>query len=444
LRRAIPLLILAVLAPLAVAQGEPMDAARPSLTLDPTSRDAAPGSSFNVVATFANPLDAPITWSLSFAAPPGVKLDYERWEIAVAAHARAHVNATILLPADANVTHTIAFLAQETAESARAAQRTTKLELREALDVRVGSPRPPAALAPKLEIRVEPAIVRVDPESVATARLVVLNPGGAIAAPDFAFKPIAGFDIRVVDPPPSLPTGRTEITIRIEETAAHAEGARYDTGVTLRGVGGSSPFQVVALAAVPAPPPVEAAAPAAQPLDERVVVAAALASMGASWTALWLSRHKWLPLLAALYTRLRPSRILDHPLRRAIVDLVQKEPGISFSEIARRLDIAPGQLTHHARMLEKAGIVFSSPHGQTRRFFHVGHGRLETVAPLAERALLALRERPMRASDLAKALGVSRQALHYHVKQLVADGKLVALSEGGETVLSAAPSSVAA
>lgn len=188
-------------------------------------------------------------------------------------------------------------------------------------------------------------------------------------------------------------------------------------------------------------PHVEAAAQVASPAGGKppstaFVFAGGVAAVGASAGIIVLLRkHRWPILLSVpLYTRLAKARILEQPVRERIALLVKEEPGITFSEIQRRLDLAAGSLTHHARMLEQAGVLFSSPDGQTRRFFHVGQGRVAPVPSLRERALLALSNGPRSLSALAEELGVTRQSLHYHVKKLAAEGKVIA-DESGSLVL---------
>lgn len=201
------------------------------------------------------------------------------------------------------------------------------------------------------------------------------------------------------------------------------------------------PFEVVRPIRLPAveasPPPATAEESAAQGVPLLAVGGAlAVAGAGASAAGLWwASRRGWaVPLLAPLYTRIAKNRVLDQPTRERIARLVQDEPGITFSELSRRVDVAAGQLTHHARMLEDAGVLFSTRDGQQRRFFHVGHGRVDAVPPMAERALARLQEAgPMSVSDLARALGTSRQALHYHAKKLADEGR-VSLDEQGRLV----------
>lgn len=244
--------------------------------------------------------------------------------------------------------------------------------------------------------------------------------------------------------------GREAVTLDADATATLPLHVAVEDNLT----GGEYPIMIVAVlegaplvAPARLPVPLRVLVPT-QDLAQRAVAAAdedapsdawavggaiAVAGAGAGAAGLWwASRRGWaVPLLAPLYTRIAKNRVLDQPTRERIAKLVQDEPGITFGEVSRRVDVAAGQLTHHARMLEDAGVIFSTRDGQQRRFFHVGHGRVDAVPPLAERALARLQEEgPMRVSDLARALGASRQALHYHAKKLADEGRVSLDAEG--------------
>lgn len=215
-------------------------------------------------------------------------------------------------------------------------------------------------------------------------------------------------------------------------TAAEAISTRaapYSTTLDLRVV---QPKPETSAAAIIAPTQPSPAIPLA------VAAAAATAGLGLAGLAYAHRRWGWLGL-APLYTRLHKSRVLESPLREKLAQVVREEPGISFGDLRRKLDVGAGTLTHNARVLEDAGVIFSSPDGDKRRFFATDHGRVAPVPSLAERALAALAQRgPCSLSELSQHLGVSRQALHYHVTRLreegriVAQGATLAASEKGE------------
>lgn len=462
MRALVWLLVLSVAVPVATAQSGSSNGGA-TLVVQPLPDEAVPHAELNATLTVRNTFAHEIRCTIAIVASEGVKASVAPTRLVVPPGGEAQAALFVRLPAATNITHTVTIVVEEIVSNDTSGR--APIVLRETLSVYVPPPAASAPDAPEtppspdaqdaraIELRVEPAKVNAPFDKITTAKLIVRNQGPAIDAPRFeAFA--KGYSLVVV-PIDVIPANATsELVLRVRAL----EGApRYDDHGTVQLVGYRVPPATFALshdalsAPLPAPPPRPLVQPTpAAPVDtsaaeaaaimgpsegaprETIVLAAAAAGVAGAGTGVWLTRRTWWPLLLALYTRLRPSKMLNHPLRRSIADTVQREPGIAFGELARAVGIAPGQLTHHARMLEKAGIVFSSPDGQTRRFFHVGMGRLPSVPPLAERALSLLRERPRHASELARDLGVSRQALHYHVKQLVAEGKLVARADGRE------------
>lgn len=117
---------------------------------------------------------------------------------------------------------------------------------------------------------------------------------------------------------------------------------------------------------------------------------------------------------------------LEHPRRAAIVALLRSEPGLTLADVRRRMAMSNGVARHHVSLLEAAGIVRTVPDGTLRRLWPIGEPA-RAVPPLRDRVAQTLQARgPMSSADLGHQLGVSRQALHYHVKRLVDEGRIVA------------------
>lgn len=423
------LLVLLLAVPIAAAQA-PTAEAKPTLTLDPSVVNLAPSAQSETHALISNPLAREIVFNLTVHPSDGVKARLDRPQVRVPAGGSASVLVTTLVPNATNVTHRVEVVAKEIATPSPDAG--APIQLFATLELRV-PPRPPGPLPPVIDVQVRPHDVEIATGGNITVFVFVHNGGAAPISSDLDVRLPPGLRGTPKPPRAAIPPGTNmEIPLLIEDDGTRTLGEIAPGMVGLRTPQGhSDTFSVRTVAA-----PVLSVDPA--PSWSYLTSAAIVAGAAGTGAAFWLTRRHWWPLLLALYTRLRPSKILDHPVRRRIAEIVQAQPGISFSDLSRAADIAPGQLTHHARMLEKAGVVFSSPDGQTRRFFHVGAGRLASVPPLSERVLDVLRDRPRRASELAKELGVSRQALHYHVKHLVAEGKLLARADGREMWLEAA------
>lgn len=302
--------------------------------------------------------------------------------------------------------------------------------------------------APRL--RVEPARVELAPGGRATARLVVTNPGATPLTAKAAVQVPDGFSATLLQEEWTVAAGGSiSLPLRIEASGTLAEGGEHHAAASAEGLADAAEFTLVV---VPGQPVAEGRIEEA-PGRERVLFALAMAGVGttvlvgaaaAQGGATLRSEGRARRLLDALrggfayalYTRLRPGRALDHPTRQRLLDVVQKEPGLPLGEVQRRLALPNGTLRHHLRFLEQSGNVRSVQDGQHRRLYPAGAGRVAPTPLLSERALDALRAvGPMPAARLAQRLGVSKQALHYHVKKLLGRGALSAERRGAEVVL---------
>ena len=202
-------------------------------------------------------------------------------------------------------------------------------------------------------------------------------------------------------------------------------------------------------APVPLLPPTEApprSAPAsgdggAAPVTAWAIPAApAVAGVGLVATLVGALYYFWPAVKAGglgLFSRIEPDRVLDHPARRTVFNLVEANPGIHFQEIGRRTAFGSGQLDHHLRKLEAAGLVSRVKGAQYACFFARGQvdRRLMAAAPAlrsegGRSVLTALQSTPGASSrDLADRLRLSPGTVSYHVRRLGDAGLLV--STGG-------------
>ena len=153
-------------------------------------------------------------------------------------------------------------------------------------------------------------------------------------------------------------------------------------------------------------------------------------------------------LFLPLYTKLKKDHLLDVPARENIFRLIQATPGIHFLQIHKTLRtdrssaVAYGQLAYHLSQMERFELIVSKREGRYRRYFDT-NARLgadaarvallqTTPVPLIAKALLespgstqmALHQR------LSSNLPITRQALAYHLKRLVAKDLAVVANEG--------------
>ena len=199
--------------------------------------------------------------------------------------------------------------------------------------------------------------------------------------------------------------------------AAPAPAARHATPLAIAGA---------AVASVVANPTVLLAAAAAS---------VSVVGLYALWRAL-----KWTGLFALLplYSHISDGEILDDENRANIYRLIQAEPGISTKDVATRLGLAWGTVTHHLGKLEKRRFVVSKKYGKYRRYFANGQGGLETKDQVAVLRLdrtgdvaALIRSTPgMTQKAVSQALGVSSSTILWHVKRLEGANLITKVREG--------------
>ena len=173
-------------------------------------------------------------------------------------------------------------------------------------------------------------------------------------------------------------------------------------------------------------------APAEPPMTQAVKVAAkaapAVAAAGGLF-ALLQALGVWRFALSggvALYSRLTKSELLDNEKRDHVYKLIQQNPGIGASEIAKQTGLGWGTTVYHLDRLERAQMVSSERSGLHRCFFALG-----AVAREARKGIGALKQDTTRSvaqvlvtrpgitqSELCDALQLSASALSKQVTKM--------------------------
>ncbi|HLE96555.1 MAG TPA: winged helix-turn-helix transcriptional regulator [Candidatus Thermoplasmatota archaeon] len=216
--------------------------------------------------------------------------------------------------------------------------------------------------------------------------------------------------------------------------AYEAPAVEYDVDVTL-------PFAAAPSSTVEDPSMRELVA-YSDPFEVSVPQLAAAAAASAAATGLaylvWRAlKTGGILAFLPLATHLKPSELLDDPHRKAIYDLIQGEPGVSTKDIADRLGLAWGTVTHHLLKLEKARFVVSQKFGKYRRYFVNGSGieAKEQVAILRVArtgdVVEFVRQNPGASQkDVSAGMGVSSSTVLWHVKRLIRVGVLDKVRDG--------------
>ncbi|MCA1812379.1 MAG: helix-turn-helix domain-containing protein [Halobacteriales archaeon] len=118
------------------------------------------------------------------------------------------------------------------------------------------------------------------------------------------------------------------------------------------------------------------------------------------------------------------ARAGGEQVRAAICRYLRESPGAHFRDLQRRLDLSPGQTTHHLRVLERDGLVVERRQGRYTHFFPAGtpietRGTLGALRHPARKTLVdVLAAGPCTLKDLGARAGLAPSTLHHHVRVL--------------------------
>ncbi|MCD6383010.1 MAG: winged helix-turn-helix transcriptional regulator, partial [Thermoplasmata archaeon] len=127
-------------------------------------------------------------------------------------------------------------------------------------------------------------------------------------------------------------------------------------------------------------------------------------------------------LAVSLYSKLSKRDVLDHEIRGLIRGYIIANPGDHYSNIKRNLNLNNGTLAYHLRVLEKHGLIKSQIDGMYRRYYptEVTAAQIKGNITKQEEIFNKIVEKPgITVKEISKELGLSRQIVNYHVKNLV-------------------------
>lgn len=140
---------------------------------------------------------------------------------------------------------------------------------------------------------------------------------------------------------------------------------------------------------------------------------------------------------AALFSRLRRERLLDHPVREQIFNAIRARAGIHYRELLRTLGISNGTLAFHLHHLERAGYV------RARRVRGRKHFYPTDLRPPPDDVLVTERQRRIleylrlapgsSQAEITRASGLKRSNVSYHVGVLRSLGLIETRRIGSET-----------
>lgn len=169
----------------------------------------------------------------------------------------------------------------------------------------------------------------------------------------------------------------------------------------------------------------------------------ALAAVLAAGAALLLLKFIVLPL----YHRFKRKTALDNPTRQGLYEQLRAAPGASAAELSQASGLHVTTVKYHLDVLRRVGMVGEQVVDGCRRFFSYENGdRVEFLTralldePAAKAIYAQIEQHPgLPFIEVARALGMRKEHVHYHVKKLAKHGLLVDRWEAGRRLLFVAP-----
>ncbi len=128
---------------------------------------------------------------------------------------------------------------------------------------------------------------------------------------------------------------------------------------------------------------------------------------------------------ANLYSKLSKKDILNHEVRGLIRGYIIANPGDHYSSIRRNLDLNNGTLAYHLRVLEQNQYIKSFFDGIFKRYYpsNVNIQKVQrNISKQEEIFNVILEFHGVTMEDIGNRIGVSRQVVNYHVKNLIRAG----------------------
>ena len=157
-----------------------------------------------------------------------------------------------------------------------------------------------------------------------------------------------------------------------------------------------------------------------------------------------VGRLAFFSLFYPLYSRLKKDKLLENFTRGRIYGHIETHPGIHYSELLRDLNLGNGNLAYHLKTLERERMIRSIREGQMRTFFAKNGKKSERrFDPLVRKAghqvsgtkqavmNLIFATPGLTEIEISQWLNLSKQRVHYHIRDLESKGKINVDREGG-------------
>lgn len=134
-----------------------------------------------------------------------------------------------------------------------------------------------------------------------------------------------------------------------------------------------------------------------------------------------------------LYNRLNAEQVLDNYTRGKIFGYVIANPGAHYTLIRQDLQVPNGALAHHLSTLAREQLITAHRVGMRKVFYPADHrGPRPQLQPIQEAILGFLQHKPgARQRDIAHALRLRPDTVHYHLQALNRAGRVKVVREEG-------------
>lgn len=117
--------------------------------------------------------------------------------------------------------------------------------------------------------------------------------------------------------------------------------------------------------------------------------------------------------------------IMEHLARRRIMAVLHRSPGCHYSALKEELSMSDGVLGHHLHVLEREGLVVSRRERNRRCLYPTARRRpargLDVLSDIQAGVLYHVhQDQGIAQGELARRVGVSKQGLNYHIRDLCA------------------------
>lgn len=148
-----------------------------------------------------------------------------------------------------------------------------------------------------------------------------------------------------------------------------------------------------------------------------------------------VGRYNFLKFLFLLpgFTRVHKDAVLEHSKREELYNFIKANQGPCFSDLRRSLELSNGNLIHHLRILEMQGYVTGQRDGFRKRFYVRGPKVVPAtyLTRTQQQLLEVIGAHPgLTQKELSGLVGLPRELVFYHTKQLALRGRLEIKQDG--------------